>query len=47
MLGGVVAKWDALFSTESLWDTQVGHQRAGRTRKIKDDDAEKKGEGNM
>lgn len=35
MLGGVVAKWDALFSTESLWDTQVGHQRAGRTRKTK------------
>lgn len=35
MLGGVVAKWDAQFSTESLWDTQVGHQSVGENQKNK------------
>lgn len=35
MLGGVVAKWDTLFSTESLWDTQVGHQGVGENQKNK------------
>lgn len=35
MLGGVVAKRDALFSTESLWDTQVGHQGVGENQKNK------------
>lgn len=35
MLGGVLAKWDTLFSTESLWDTQVGHQGVGENQKNK------------
>lgn len=35
MLGGVVAKWDALFSTESVWDTQVDHQGVGENQKNK------------
>lgn len=35
MLGGAVAKRDALFSTESLWDTQVGHQGVGENQKNK------------
>lgn len=35
VLGGIVAKWDALFSTESLWDTQVGHQGVGENQKNK------------
>lgn len=35
MLGGVAAKWDVLFSTESLWDTQVGHQGVGENQKNK------------
>lgn len=34
-LGVVVSKWHALFSTDSLWDTQVGHQGAGKNQKNK------------
>lgn len=34
-LGGVVAKWETLFSTESLWDTQVGHQGVRENQKNK------------
>lgn len=35
LLGAVVSKWHALFSTDSLWDTQVGHQGAGKNQKNK------------